>query len=190
MPLTKLRELIEQFKKQKDDTPIFLYDTNARCCAIQEIVSMCSEDLYAFIFFDEYGESELFDALVDEQTSRSIASKLNDCKLHILTNNTSRVKSLSFVEKYIDDEHKNLEWSPIPQRLANSIINDKLDNEFFLAAPEHLVFIGRYDRTDKEYIKKLAEVSAFLNLYDNSFVHTLVRYFSKIKSRAESGEFR
>ncbi|EPW4543369.1 hypothetical protein ACWLP4_004356 [Vibrio vulnificus] len=190
MPLTKLRKLIEQFKKQKDDTPIGLYDTNARCCAIQEIVSICSEDFYAFIFFDEHGESELYDALADEQTSRSMANKLNDCKLHILTNDTTRVKTLSFVEKHIDDGHKNLELNPIPQRLASEISNDKLDNEFFLAAPEHLIFIGRYDRTDKENVEKLAEVSAFLNLYDNSFVHTLKRFFSKIKSRAESGEFR
>ncbi|EGR1584847.1 hypothetical protein LNR29_003729 [Vibrio parahaemolyticus] len=190
MPLTKLRQLIEQFKKQKDDTPIGLYDTNSRCCAIQEVLSICTEDLYAFIFFDEHGESELYDALADERTSRSVANKLNGCKLHILTNDTARVKTLSFVEKHIEDGHKNLELTPIPQRLANEISNDTLDNEFFLAFPEHLIFIGRYDRANEENIERLAEVSAFLNLYDNSFVNTLKKYFSKIKSRADSGEFR
>lgn len=190
MPLTKLRQLIEQFKKQKDDTPIGLYDTSSRCCAIQEVLSVCSKDLYAFIFFDEHGESELYDALADEQTSRSVATKLNNCKLHILTNDTARAKTLNFVEKHIGKANKNLELTPIPQRLANEITNDTLDNEFFLAFPEHLIFIGRYGRTDEEKIERLAEVSSFLNFYDTSFVITLKKYFSKIKSRADSGEFR
>lgn len=191
MPLTELRKLIARFKLQKDDTPIALYDQNARCCAIQEVVSICSKDLYAFIFFDEHGESELFDALADERTSRAIANKLNDAKLHILTNDTSKVKTLSFVDKHTSEGIRNLQVSPIPTKLANQITQDTLDNEFFLVSPEHLIFMGRYKkRGDSSDQERLAEISAFLNFYDPDFFSALQRFFQKIEQRANTGEFR
>ncbi|EGR8992372.1 hypothetical protein BST55_22580 [Vibrio vulnificus] len=190
MPLTELRKLIKKFKVQKDDTPIALNDQNARCYAIQEVVSICANDIYAFIFFDEHGESELFDALADERTSRAIANKLNDAKLHILTNDTSKVKTLSFVDKHINEGIKNLQVTPIPVKLANEITKDTLDNEFFLVSPEHLIFMGRYKRGDSSALERLAEISAFLNFYDEDFYGALQRYFHKVEKRAKSGEFR
>lgn len=190
MPLTELRKLIERFKKQKDDTPIALYNQTARCYAIQEVLSMCSGDMYALIFFNEHGESELYDALADEHTSRFVANKLNDAKLHILTNDIVKVKTLNFVEKHINENIKNLRLTPIPKKLADEMRKDALDNEFFLSSPEHLIFMGRYKKAGPSESERLAEISAFLNFFDLGFFNVLEQYFINTVTRTESGEFR
>lgn len=46
--------------------------------------------------------------------------------------------------------------------------------------------MGRYNSPDGE---RLAEISAFLNLFDAEFYDTLIKYFQNTVSRAESGEF-
>lgn len=187
MPLTGLRKLIDRFKVNKDDTPIALNDINARACAIQEITEICSKEVHAFIFFDEDGESELFDALADEQTSRQLSKFLNHSTINIATNDTAKVKHLSFVSRNLSESTKKLIVTPIPKKLASEIIKNTLDNEFFLAAPEHLIFVGRYDIPSNE---RLAEVSSFLNLFDSNFYNSLLRYFDRTVSRAKDGEFR
>ncbi len=187
MPLTELRKLIERFKQQKDDTPISLSDRNARVCAIQEITDMCSSEIHAFIFFDKNGESELFNALSDEKTSRKLSKFLNHSIINIVTNNTSKVKSLSFIERNSVEGQKRLHICPIPNKLANEIIDDTLDNEFFLSSPSHLIFMGRYASPSSE---RLSEVSSFLNLFELEFYENLRKYFLTIKYRVEKGEFR
>ncbi|RUO31848.1 hypothetical protein CWE12_02295 [Aliidiomarina sedimenti] len=187
MPLAELRKLIERFKQQGDNTPIALNDIDARICAIQEIISMCTKEIRAFIFFDEHGESELFDVLADEHVSRQLSKALNHTSIKIVTNNTSELKKLSFVNRNLDDGTKKLFINPIPRKLKDEIIQDTLDNEFFLAAPGHLVFLGRYAIENNE---KLAEVSSFLSLFDSGFYETLAQYFDTTVSRVTDGEFR
>ncbi|EGQ8673263.1 hypothetical protein [Vibrio cholerae] len=186
MPLTELRSLIERYKKNKDDTPIALNDGNARSFALQELASICSSDIYAFIFFDEHGESELYDALADERTSRLISNQLNNSKLHILTNDTAKVKTLNFVSRHLDESFQNLRLHAIPKKLAEKCTEKTVDSEFFLATPEHLAFIGKYDGKGE----RLAEVSAFLNFFDPDFFSALKRFFENTQERADSGEFR
>ncbi|HIF9225882.1 TPA: hypothetical protein ACX6QE_003677 [Photobacterium damselae] len=191
MPLTELKKLMKLYKKHKDDTPIGLLDTKDRCCAIQELISTCPEKLYAFIFFNENGESELFDALADERTSRCISNQIQTTKLFIITNDTKKVKCLKFIEKYNDNGSDKLEITPIPKQLAIEIIDETFDNEYFLAYPNHLIFIGRYFYNhDEGSVEKLAEVSSFLSFFDKSFVNTLQDFFNSTKNRVISGEFR
>lgn len=186
MPLTELRKLTERYKKNKDDTPIALNDVNARCFAIQELASISSSDMHAFIFFDELGESELFDALADERTSRVVSNKLNTSKLHILTNDTSKVRTLNFVKRYQDEQFKRIELQAIPKKLADRCTLKTLDSDFFLSSPSHFAFIGKYDAKGD----RLAEVSTFLTLFDMSFYDALKLYFDKVLSKARSGEYR
>ncbi len=186
MPLTELRTLIERYKSNKDDTPISLDDNKARSFALQELASICSSDMYAFIFFDENGESELYDALADEQTSRLIANQLNNSTLHILTNDTAKTKTLSFVHRHQDESFQNLKLNAIPKKLAEKCVKKYVDSEFFLATPEHFAFLGKYaDKNDR-----LAEINAFLNFFDPDFFSVLKRFFDSTRERAESGEFR
>ncbi|MDD9197560.1 hypothetical protein PVK62_17200 [Aliivibrio sp. S3MY1] len=187
MPLTELKRLIERFKQQKDSTPISLPDSNARICAIQEVLDSCTSEVHAFIFFDEHGESELFDAISDEKTSRKISKFLENSTLKILTNDTSRMQLLNFVERISVESEKRLHIAPIPKKLAAQVTKDTLDNEFLLTSESHLIFFSRYSPVNKE---RLSEVNSFLGLFDIDFHDMLLKYFNAVTNRAEAGEFR
>lgn len=182
MPLTELRKIIQNFKNTKDATPIALSDTAAYCYAVQELTDASESVIYVFIFFDENGESSLFEAMSDDKTSETISKHLQCNKVSILTNDTAKVKKLPF-----SNCSANLKISPIPNKLANVISSSNLDNEFFLAGTENIIFIGRYNIQTKE---KLLEARSFLNMFDKGFHDTLLSFYQKIISRAESGDFR
>lgn len=185
MPLSELKRLIDRFKNQKDDTPISLVDSNARTYAIQELLSICSSSVHMLMWFDEFGESALFDALADDKTSKLMSRFLDFGKVSIVTNDTATFKKLPFFEKLSEDATKRILVSPIPKKLANEYINDRVDNEFFLASPEHLIFFGKY--LNKE---RVSEPRAFLNFYDQDFYKVLLQFFETTNLRASLGEFK
>lgn len=185
MPLTELKNIIQHFKHNKDDTPIALNDLASCCYAVQELSNSCASIVHAFIYFDDNGESTLFDAMHDDKTSEIINHYLEHGKVNILTNDTAKTKKLPFVVDKLNN--CNVDIIPIPKKLAKSIQENKLDNEFFLSAPENIVFIGRYNLRTKS---RLTEVSSFLNLFDQSLYETLFSFYEKIIKRAKSGEYR
>ncbi|EIA1342002.1 hypothetical protein [Vibrio alginolyticus] len=189
MPLTELRKLITRFKQQKDDAPIALGDSNSRTFALHELLDMCSQDIHLFIMFDRNGESELFEALADEVTSRKMSKHLDLASVHIATNDTSKIKELSFVERSSESAEKRLHINPIPKKLTEEYQQSNVDNDFALFAPEHLMFLGRYAGVPGQR-ERLSEVRAFLNFYDKAFYETLLKFFMVTLDRASTGEFR
>ncbi|MGL4828863.1 MAG: hypothetical protein ACRCXG_06140 [Vibrio sp.] len=186
MPITELQQIIERFKNRKDDTPITLNDTTSRVFALHELLSICENELYLFVFFDEHGESDLFEMLSDEKIGRKISRHLDHGDIHLLTNNTQNVKDVHFYDRLSESALKRLHVKPIPKKLADEYQQSRIDNEFVLASPEHLIFLGRYANGTE----RLSETRAFLNLYEKSFYNTLVKFFNLSIERAEKREFQ
>lgn len=186
MPLTELKRLIDRFKSQKDSTPISLPDTSSRAYAVQELLSLCTEHLSIFMYFDNNGESALFDALADDETSLKMAGFLDNGRVSITTNDTAVAKKLPFIEKLSPEAAQRINFSPIPKKLAKSYSDSQVDNEFMLASPEHLIFFGHYSSAKTQ----LSQPRVFLTFFDQEFFNLLNTFLAKTNSRAAQGEFK
>lgn len=186
MPLTELKRLIDRFKSQKDSTPISLPDTSSRAYAVQELLSLCTDRLSIFMYFDSHGESALFDALADDETSLKMARFLDNGSVSITTNDTAFAKKLPFIEKLSPEAAQRITFSPVPKKLAQSYSESQVDNEFILASPEHLIFFGHYSSTKSQ----LSQPRVFLTFFDQEFFNLLNVFLTKTNSRAAQGEFK
>ncbi|WP_135383131.1 hypothetical protein [Vibrio tasmaniensis] len=185
MPLTEIKQIIQRFKDRKDDTPIALGDTVSRVFALHELLSICASKLHLFVFFDEHGESDLFEMLSDDKSSHKLSKFLDRGDVYLLTNDTGKVKALPFIERLSESAAVRLHIKPLPNRLGIEYQTSKVDNEYVLASPEHLIFLGKYAGGTE----RLSEVRAFLNLYDREFYKTLLNFFVISLQRAERREF-